>query len=76
MLAVGGAFFLVRATVLAGPGVSTAVVVDRISAGEDKKALAKDYGATEEEIMDDLGRVFPALLVAAGVTMQRRARDH
>ena len=32
----------------------TAVIVDRINAGADKTALAKDYGATEEEIMDAL----------------------
>jgi len=40
--------------VLARLGVSTAVIVDRINAGEDKTALAKDYGATEEEIMNAL----------------------
>jgi len=40
--------------VLARLGVSTAVIVDRINAGEDKAALSKDYGATDEEIMDAL----------------------
>jgi uncharacterized protein (DUF433 family) len=40
--------------VLARLGVSTAVIVDRINAGEDKTALSRDYGATEEEIMDAL----------------------
>ena len=40
--------------VLARLPVSAAVIVDRINAGEDKTALAKDYGAAEEEIMDAL----------------------
>jgi uncharacterized protein (DUF433 family) len=40
--------------VLARLGVSTAVIVDRINAGEDKAELTKDYGATDEEIMDAL----------------------
>lgn len=40
--------------VLARLGVSTAVVVDRINAGEDLAALSKDYGATDDEIMDAL----------------------
>lgn len=40
--------------VLARLGVSTAVIVDRINAGEDKAELSKDYGATDEEIMDVL----------------------
>jgi uncharacterized protein (DUF433 family) len=40
--------------VLARVGVSAAVIVDRINAGEDNTALSKDYGATEEEIMDAL----------------------
>jgi uncharacterized protein (DUF433 family) len=40
--------------VLARLGVSTAVIVDRINAGEDAAELAKDYGATGEEIMDAL----------------------
>lgn len=40
--------------VLARLGVSTAVIVDRINAGEDKTELSKDYGATDEEIMDVL----------------------
>jgi len=35
-------------------GVSTAVIVDRINAGEEKAELSKDYGATDEEIMDAL----------------------
>ena len=40
--------------VLARLGVSAAVIAVRINAGEDKTALAKDYGATEEEIMNAL----------------------
>lgn len=40
--------------VLTRLGVSTAVIVDRINAGEDIADLAKDYGATGEEIMDAL----------------------
>jgi uncharacterized protein (DUF433 family) len=40
--------------VLTRLGVSTAVIVDRINAGEDKAELSKDYGATDEEIMDAL----------------------
>jgi len=40
--------------VLARLGVSTAVIVDRINAGEDKVDLSKDYGATDEEIMEAL----------------------
>jgi uncharacterized protein (DUF433 family) len=40
--------------VLARLGVSTAVIVDRINAGEGAADLAKDYGATSEEIMDAL----------------------
>ena len=37
-----------------GAALPTAVIVDRINAGADKTALAKDYGATEEEIIDAL----------------------
>jgi uncharacterized protein (DUF433 family) len=40
--------------VLARLGVSTAVIVDRINAGEETADLARDYGATGEEIMDAL----------------------
>jgi uncharacterized protein (DUF433 family) len=40
--------------VLAARGVSTAVIVDRINAGEDAAAVARDYGASAEEIMDAL----------------------
>jgi len=40
--------------VLARLGVSTAVIVDRINAGEGAADLVKDYGATSEEIMDAL----------------------
>jgi uncharacterized protein (DUF433 family) len=40
--------------VLTRLGVSTAVIVDRINAGEEKAELSKDYGATDEEIMDAL----------------------
>lgn len=39
--------------VLARLGVS-AVIVDRINAGEGADDLVKDYGATSEEIMDAL----------------------
>ncbi len=34
--------------------VSTSVIVDRINAGEETADLAKDYGATDEEIIDAL----------------------
>lgn len=40
--------------VLTRLGVSTAVIVDRINAGEDKAELSKDYGATDDELMDAL----------------------
>jgi uncharacterized protein (DUF433 family) len=40
--------------VLARLGVTTSVIVDRINAGEEPDAVAKDYGATEDEIMDAL----------------------
>src|SRR5271165_1031260 len=40
--------------VLTRSGVSTSVIVDRINAGEEAADLAKDYGATGEEIMDAL----------------------
>jgi uncharacterized protein (DUF433 family) len=40
--------------VLARLGVSTAVIVDRINAGEEAADLVKDYGATDDEIMDAL----------------------
>lgn len=40
--------------VLARLGVTTSVIVDRINAGEDRTELAKDYGASNEEIMDAL----------------------
>jgi uncharacterized protein (DUF433 family) len=40
--------------VLARQRVSTSVIVDRINAGEEAAALAADYGATAEEIMDAL----------------------
>jgi uncharacterized protein (DUF433 family) len=40
--------------VLARLGVSTAVIVDRINAGEDTAELSRDYGATDDEIMDAL----------------------
>ena len=40
--------------VLAKLGVSTEVLVDRINAGEEAAALAADYGATEDEVMDAL----------------------
>lgn len=40
--------------VLARLGVSTSVIVDRVNAGEEPLAIAKDYGATNEEIMDAL----------------------
>jgi uncharacterized protein (DUF433 family) len=35
-------------------GVSTAVIVDRVNAGEQPEQVARDYGATREEIMDAL----------------------
>jgi uncharacterized protein (DUF433 family) len=41
-------------SVLSRLGVSTAVIVDRINAGEGAADLVKDYGATSEEIMDAL----------------------
>ena len=40
--------------VLARLGVTTSVVVDRINAGEGPEAVAQDYGATDQEIMDAL----------------------
>lgn len=40
--------------VLARLGVTTAVIVDRINAGEELAEVAKDYGAANEEIMDAL----------------------
>jgi len=40
--------------VLVSVGVSTSVIVDRINAGEEARELARDYGATGEEIMDAL----------------------
>lgn len=40
--------------VIARLGVSTSVIVDRVNAGEDPDELAKDYGATTDEIMDAL----------------------
>ena len=40
--------------VLARLGVTTSVIVDRINAGEEPAAVAKDYGATQDEIMDAL----------------------
>lgn len=40
--------------VLSRLGVTTSVIVDRINAGEEPAAIAKDYGATNEEIMDAL----------------------
>jgi uncharacterized protein (DUF433 family) len=40
--------------VLARLSVSTAVIVDRINAGEEAADLVKDYGATDDEIMDAL----------------------
>lgn len=40
--------------VIARLGVSTGVIVDRVNAGEDPKELARDYGATADEIMDAL----------------------
>jgi uncharacterized protein (DUF433 family) len=40
--------------VLARLGVSTAVIVDRINAGEEAADLVKDNGATDDEIMDAL----------------------
>jgi uncharacterized protein (DUF433 family) len=38
--------------VVARIGVSTSVIVDRVNAGEDPVALASDYGATADEILD------------------------
>lgn len=35
-------------------GVSTEVIVDRVNAGESVDAVANDYGATRDEIMDAL----------------------
>jgi uncharacterized protein (DUF433 family) len=40
--------------VLTRLGVTTAVIVDRINAGEEPADVAKDYGAASEEIMDAL----------------------
>jgi uncharacterized protein (DUF433 family) len=40
--------------VLVSSGVSTAILVDRINAGEDASDVAKDYGASNEEILDVL----------------------
>jgi uncharacterized protein (DUF433 family) len=40
--------------VLARLSVATSVIVDRVNAGETETAIAKDYGATEEELMDAL----------------------
>ena len=40
--------------VLTRLGVTTAVIVDRINAGEGPAEVAQDYGATDEEIMDAL----------------------
>jgi len=40
--------------VLVSCGVTTSAIVDRINAGEEPKALAKDYGTNETEIMDAL----------------------
>jgi len=40
--------------VLASCGVTTSVIVDRVSASEEPKALASDYYTTEAEIMDAL----------------------
>lgn len=40
--------------VLARLGITTSVIVDRINAGEQPAAVAKDYGATQDEIMDAL----------------------
>lgn len=40
--------------VLTRLGVTTAVIVDRINAGEGPADVAQDYGATDEEIMDAL----------------------
>lgn len=40
--------------VLVSCGVTTSAIVDRINAGEEPKALAADYGTTENEIMDAL----------------------
>lgn len=40
--------------VLASCGVTTSVIVDRVNAGEEPRALASDYDTTEAEIMDAL----------------------
>ncbi len=40
--------------VLARLGVTTSVMVDRINAGEQPVEIARDYGATQDEIMDAL----------------------
>jgi uncharacterized protein (DUF433 family) len=40
--------------VLSRLGVTTSVIVDRINAGEEPAAVARDYGATQDEIMDAL----------------------
>ncbi len=40
--------------VIARLGVSTGVIVDRVNAGESPDDLARDYGATTDEIMDAL----------------------
>lgn len=40
--------------VIARIGVTTSAVVDRVNAGEDPAEIAKDYGATGDEIMDAL----------------------
>jgi uncharacterized protein (DUF433 family) len=40
--------------VLVSCGVTTSAIVDRINAGEEPKALAKDYDTDETEIMDAL----------------------
>jgi len=41
-------------SVLARLGVTTSVILARINAGEEPAAVAKDYGATHDEIMDAL----------------------
>jgi uncharacterized protein (DUF433 family) len=40
--------------VLTRVGVATSAVVDRVNAGEEPTDIAKDYGATGDEIMDAL----------------------
>ena len=40
--------------VIARIGVSTGVIVDRVNAGESPEDVARDYGATADEIMDAL----------------------